>query len=262
MSTPGIYIAYTYRLRIVLFRASKMGNASSLRHHIETAEKTGVIQLSKSNLRDLPKDLIQISQQIRTLDLNTNRIQRLNESISCFKNLKILNLNHNKLKLISGSIGYLDKLETFLLENNLLETLPNEIGRLSNLKTLNLSGNSFRSFPIQVCSLKNLEMLDLSNNVIESIPDEVGNSQVSELNLNNNKLRKLNDSLIKCPKLKILRLDNNQLELSAITRPILADSKICLLSVENNPFTLKQLQERDGYEQYSERYTSTKRKMI
>lgn len=239
-----------------------MGNASSLKHHIETAEKTGVIQLSKSNLRDIPKDLLQISQQIRTLDLNTNRLQRLSDSISSFKNLKILNLNHNKLKFVSAHLGQLEKLESLLLEDNLLETLPNELGRLSNLKTLNLSRNSFRTFPLPVCSLKSLELLDLSHNEIESIPDEVGASQASEINLNNNKLKKLNDSLTKCAKLKILRLDNNQVELAAFTKPILTESKICLLSVENNPFTLKQLQDKDGFEEYSKRYTSTKRKMI
>jgi Leucine-rich repeat (LRR) protein len=114
----------------------------------------------------------------------------------------------------------------------------------------------------QDCASKNLELLNLACNEIESIPDEVGQSQVNEINLNQNKLRKLNDSLVKCPKLKVLRLDNNMLEVTAITKPILADSKICLLSVENNLFTLEQLQERDGYDQYSERYTSTKRKLI
>lgn len=239
-----------------------MGNASSLKHHMETAEKTGVIQLSRSNLRDIPKDLLQISQQIRTLDLNTNRLQRLSESISSFRNLKILNLSHNKLKLVSGALGQLEKLESLLLEDNLLETLPSEFGRLSNLKTLNISKNSFKTFPLPVCSLKSLELLDVSHNEIESIPDEIGSSQANEINLNSNKLKRLNDSLTKCPKLKILRLDDNQVELAAFTKSILAESKICLLSVENNPFTLKQLQDKDGFEEYSKRYTSTKRKMI
>uniref|UniRef100_A0A6G1SE93 Leucine-rich repeat-containing protein 57 n=1 Tax=Aceria tosichella TaxID=561515 RepID=A0A6G1SE93_9ACAR len=239
-----------------------MGNASSLKHHVETAEKTGVIQLSKSNLREIPKDLGQISHLLRTLDLNTNRLVQIGDNISAFKNLKLLNLSHNKLKYVSASIGNLTKLETLILEDNLLEALPNELERLASLKTLNLSSNKFKIFPRQVCTLKNLELVDLSRNEIEFIPDQVSQSQASEINLNQNKLRSLNDSLVQCQKLKILRLDNNMLEVTAITKPILADSKICLLSVENNLFTLKQLQERDGYEQYSERYTSTKRKLI
>lgn len=239
-----------------------MGNASSLKHHIETAEKTGVIQLSKSNLREIPKDLVQISQSLRTLDLNTNRLQQLGDGIGTFKNLKILNLSHNKLRHISAAIGQLVKLETLLLENNLLEALPQELNRLSSLKTLNLSTNSLTQFPIQICALKNLELVDLSRNAISALPNEIGQLNANEINLNNNKLTKLNDSLAECSRLKVLRLDNNQLDLLAFTKPILAQSKICLLSLENNLFTLKQLQERDGYDQYSERYTSTKRKLM
>lgn len=247
-------------LHIILYR--KMGNASSLKHHVETAEKTGVITLSKSNLREIPKDLQQISHLLRTLDLSTNRLQQLGESIDSFKNLKLLNLSHNKIKIVSALIGQLVKLETLLLQENLLEILPNEICRLSSLKTLNLSSNKFKRFPKQVCALKSLELLDLSQNEVDSIPDEIGQCNANEINLNSNKIKKLNDSLIECAKLKILRLDNNLVELSSITKSILADSKICLLSLENNPFTLKQLQERDGFDQYSERYTSTKRKLI
>jgi len=208
------------------------------------------------------KDLVQISHLLRTLDLNSNRIQQLGDSIQSFKNLKILNLSHNKLTLISGSIGQLTKLESLLLQDNLLASLPAQLTALSLLKTLDLSSNRFCQFPKQVCSLPNLEHLDLSTNQIDAIPDEVAHCNATEINLNGNKIRLLNEALTRSPRLKILRLDNNQVELASITRAILADSKICLLSVENNPFTLKQLQERDGYEQYSDRYTSTKRKLI
>ena len=239
-----------------------MGNASSLKHHVETAEKTGVIQLSKSNLREIPKDLLHISHLLRTLDLSNNRLQQVSDNIGTFKNLKILILSHNKLRFISASIDQLSKLETLQLEDNLLEILPNELAQLSSIKTLNLSRNKFIKFPTQVNSLKNLELLDLSFNEIDSIPNDIGQNNANEINLNNNRLKVLNDYLMNCPKLKILRLDNNQIEVSALTRPILADSKICLLSLENNLFTFKQLQERDGYEEYGKRYTSTKRKLI
>lgn len=239
-----------------------MGNASSLKHHVETAEKTGVIQLSKSNLRDLPRDLLSISDKLRTLDLNTNRLQQIGDNIATFKNLKILNLGHNKIRLLSSSIGLLTRLESLILEDNQLEQLPNELSKLESLKTLNLSTNKFRTFPVQTIQLKNLELLDLSNNQISAIPNEIGQCNATEINLNNNKLTRLHDSLANCQRLKVLRFDNNQVELSSVTRPILADSKICLLSYEKNPFILKQLQDRDGYEEYSSRFTSTKRKMI
>lgn len=239
-----------------------MGNASSLRNHVENAEKTGVIQLSKSNLRTIPHEIIRISHLLRTIDLSYNRLQELGDNIASCAILKILKLNDNKLKVISSKIGQLEKLEILHLERNLLEHLPNELSELNNLKVLNLYQNKFKVFPKQVLSLRSLEMLDLSQNQIDFIPDEIGQCNAAEINLNNNRISKLNDALKDCAKLKILRLDNNQVELTSISKPILADSKICLMSLENNPFTLKQLQERDGYDQYSERFTSTKRKLM
>lgn len=239
-----------------------MGNASSLRHHIETAERTGVIQLAKTNLRDIPKDLLPICDRLRTLDLSRNRFQKLNDNIGLFINLKVLNLSINKIQTISPAIAKLAKLETLQLDGNLLTELPSDIKDLTSLKTLNLSQNNFTRFPSQVCQLPNLEVLDLSINSIVHIPDEIKNCTAIEINLNSNRLTSLSEGLTLCPRLKVFRSDNNSIELSSITRPILADSKICLLSVENNPFTMKQLQSRDGYEEYSERYTSTKRKMF
>lgn len=239
-----------------------MGNANRLRHHVETAEKTGVIQLSETNLRDIPRDLAKISHLLRTLDLSSNRLQQLNDNIATYKNLKILKLSQNKIGYIAAGISQLTKLETLMLDNNVLEALPNEFAQLSALKKLDLSHNKFSIFPSQVCRLESLEFLDLSHNEIASIPDEIGQSRASEINLSANKLTKLNDNLKNCPELKILRVDSNQIGLTSITRPILAESKICLFSTGDNPFTLKQLQERDGYDEYSERYTSTKKKIF
>lgn len=240
----------------------EMGNASSLKHHLETAEKTGVIQLSKANLKELPKDLLAIAGNLRTLDLNNNRLQQVSDSIGLFKSLKILNFSYNRIKTVSAHVADLSKLETFLISNNLVEDLPMAMAKLDALKTVNLANNRLRSFPIALCTLKSLEFLDLSSNEIESLPDQIGSCNANEINLNNNKIRELKEALTKCARLKILRLDNNQVDLGSITRPILADSKLCLLSVENNPFTLKQLQDKAGYEDYIERYTSTKRKMF
>lgn len=239
-----------------------MGNATSIKHHVETAEKTGVLQLSKSNLREIPKDLLEISKPLRTLDLSFNRLRQMDDNFNSFENLKILKLGNNRIKFISQTVDKLVKLETLLIDNNFIEFLPDSIEKFANLKTLNLSSNRFKMFPKQVCELKNIELLDLSMNEIDSIPDDIGRCNANEINLNNNKLNKLNDHLKDCPKLKILRLDYNGLELKSLTKPILAESKICLLSLEGVPFTLKQMQELDGYEQYMERYTSTKRKLM
>lgn len=52
-----------------------------------------------------------------------------------------------------------------------------------------------------------------------------------------------------CPRLKVLRLEENCLELSSIPLSILKDSQVSLFSVEGNLFEVKKLRDLDGYEQ-------------
>ncbi|KAF4017344.1 hypothetical protein G4228_008797 [Cervus hanglu yarkandensis] len=63
-----------------------------------------------------------------------------------------------------------------------------------------------------------------------------------------------------CPRLKVLRLEENCLELSMLPQSILSDSQICLLAVEGNLFEIKKLRELEGYDKYMERFTATKKK--
>lgn len=51
-----------------------------------------------------------------------------------------------------------------------------------------------------------------------------------------------------CPRLKVLRLEENCLELSSIPLPILKDSQVSLFSVEGNLFEVKSLRDLDGYD--------------
>lgn len=51
-----------------------------------------------------------------------------------------------------------------------------------------------------------------------------------------------------CPRLKVLRLEENCLELSMLPQSILSDSQICLLAVEGNLFEIKKLRELEGYD--------------
>lgn len=51
-----------------------------------------------------------------------------------------------------------------------------------------------------------------------------------------------------CPRLKVLRLEENCLELSSIPPSILGDSQVSLLSVEGNLFEVKDLRDLEGYD--------------
>ena len=62
-------------------------------------------------------------------------------------------------------------------------------------------------------------------------------------------VRRLSDEVAKCPRLKVLRLEENCLELSAFSPAILRDSNISLLALDGNLFDTKQFRDLEGYDQ-------------
>ncbi|EHB10346.1 Leucine-rich repeat-containing protein 57 [Heterocephalus glaber] len=237
-----------------------MGN-SALRAHVETAQKTGVFQLKDRGLTEFPAELQKLTSNLRTIDLSNNKIENLPPVvIGKFILLKSLSLNSNKLTVLPDELCNLKKLETLSLNNNHLRELPSTFGQLSALKTLSLSGNQLGALPRQLCGLRHLDVVDLSKNQIRSIPDLVEELQVIELNLNQNQISQISVKISCCPHLKVLRLEENCLELSMLPQSILSDSQICLLAVEGNLFEIKKLRELEGYDKYMERFTATKKK--
>lgn len=177
-------------------------------------------------------------------------------------------------------MSQLKKLETLSLNGNRIQMLPPSLGQLKALRTLSLSGNQISEFPSGLGSLRNLDLLDLSRNKIQTVPLEVSELQAIEINLNQNQVvessassasvcrtdvlqqRKspvvrllllqisiLSPEISKCPRLKVLRLEENCLELSSIPLSILKDSQVSLFSVEGNLFEVKKLRDLDGYDQ-------------
>ncbi|KAM8737782.1 leucine-rich repeat-containing protein 57 isoform 1-T5 [Acanthopagrus schlegelii] len=236
-----------------------MGN-SALKSHLETSQKTGVFQLTAKGLQEFPEELQRLTTNLRTVDLSGNKIEVLPASIGNFLQLKSLTLNSNKLTCIPSEISKLKKLETLSLNGNRIQQLPPTLGQLKALRTLNLSGNQFSEFPSGLGTLRHLDLLDLSRNQIQNVPAEVSELQAIEINLNQNQISVLSAEVATCPRLKVLRLEENCLELSSIPMSILRDSQVSLFSVEGNLFEVKSLRDLEGYDKYMERFTATKKK--
>ncbi|KAG8126117.1 hypothetical protein E2320_021368 [Naja naja] len=207
-----------------------MGN-SALKAHLETAQKTGVFQLTGKGLSEFPEDLQKLASNLRTIDLSNNKLESLPPFIGKFSVLKSLALNHNRLTA-------LDNLQ---------------------LKTLSLSGNKLQTIPVQLCSLHHIDVVDLSRNQIQNIPDTIGELQAIELNLNQNQISQISSQISRCPRLKVLRLEENCLELSVLPQSILSDSQISLLAAEGNLFEIKKLRELDGYDKIAMNLLSNSR---
>ncbi|KAI5101958.1 leucine-rich repeat-containing protein 57 [Silurus meridionalis] len=245
-----------------------MGN-SALKAHLETSEKTGVFQLTGKNLQEFPEELQRLTGNLRTVDLSNNKIETLPAFIGNFQQMKSLTISNNRLTNLPAEMGKLKKLETLMLNGNQLTQLPASFSQLKALRTLSLSANQFREFPSNLGSLRQLDLLDLSKNHIQAVPPEVSELQAIEINLNQNQvttdtdvfqISALSPEVSRCPRLKVLRLQENCLELSSIPSSILTHSNVALLSIEGNLFEVKKLRDLEGYDQYMERFTATKKK--
>ncbi|KOB68881.1 Leucine-rich repeat-containing protein 57 [Operophtera brumata] len=238
-----------------------MGN-SSVKQHYETASKTGVLQLSDYKLKEVPPEVLNLSEILRNLDLSKNRISALPDDISRLKHLKLFNLDTNKLHTLPNSIVNMKKLEVLNISNNLVTALPLSFSNLSNLKQVYLNNNNLVFFPLQLLGLPNLEVVELSNNKITVIPTGMSDFHATELNLSQNQLSQISEDMHKAPRLKILRLEENCLTLDAIRPSLLRDSKLHTLNLDGNLFESKQLVSVEGYNEYTERYTAIKKKMF
>ncbi|KAG7460355.1 leucine-rich repeat-containing protein 57 [Solea senegalensis] len=236
-----------------------MGN-SALKSHLETSQKTGVFQLTGKGLQEVPEELQRLTSNLRTVDLSGNRIEVLPVSIGNFLQLKSLTLNCNRLTSVPSEIGKLKKLETLSLNGNRIQQLPSALGQLKSLRTLSLAGNQIAEFPSGLSTLRQLDLLDLSRNQIHIVPPEVSELQAIEINLNQNQISVVSAEVSLCPRLKVLRLEENCLDLTSIPESILKESQVSLFSVEGNLFEVKQLRDLDGYDKYMERFTATKKK--
>lgn len=218
--------------------------------------------MSNSKLSEFPVDIAKLADVLRTLNLSDNKISELPAFVGNFEQLKQLTLNNNRIAQLPVEIGHIGKLETLSLNCNRLCSLLPSFNKLNNLRTLSLSANNFSEFPLILCQLRNLEVLDLSRNKICNLPDGVQQLNAVEVNLNQNQMSAISEDIVECPRLKILRLEENCLNLTAFSPKILKESSLTLLAVDGNLFEMKSLHQLEGYDAYMERYTATKKKMF
>jgi len=237
-----------------------MGNGTSktINNHLQNAQKTGVCQLTQMQIKEVPEKLFLLKQNLRVLDLSSNQIEIVPEAIGGFIQMKSLCMDKNLLTSLPKSIGNLKKLESLSVSFNIIRSIPSTISGLKNLVTVNLSCNKLTNYPNELNQLKKLDAVDLHGNSIKVIPDGIKSCSALEINLNKNQISKIPEALAECPRLKVFRFEENNVD--KFPSNILINSKISLIKFDGNLFTAKQFQNLDGHDKYMERYTATKRK--
>ncbi|MCP4438786.1 MAG: hypothetical protein GY810_07565 [Aureispira sp.] len=200
------------------------------------------LHLGDNQFKVLPKSFNQL-QKLKKLDLGTNQFSTLPDSLKQLGNLKELELRGNPFGSIPESIGDLVELEkmSISLESNKESILPASIGNLRKLTNLNLREIQIADFPESIGQLQNLIELNLDWLAVRSMPktvaqfryikkldlsgvfyqeeeqiltlDWLGNwTQIITLNLPENKIKQLPESIGQLVNLKNLNLSRNPIE--------------------------------------------------
>lgn len=119
---------------------------------------------------------------------------------------------------------------------------------LKQLKNVNLSHNQLKEFPLFLCQLVQVDFVDLSANQITLIPDGVDVISAVEISLNQNQISVLPESLARCKRLKVLRLEENCISTGGLPPAILRDSSISLLCLEGNVMSMREFKDLPDYE--------------
>ncbi|TKY54510.1 Plant intracellular Ras-group-related LRR protein 6 [Spatholobus suberectus] len=196
------------------------------------------LDLSNNNLQNIPESLTARLLNMVVLDVHSNQLRSLPNSIGCLSKLKVLNVsgnlieylpktiencrsleelnaNFNKLSQLPDTIGFeLLNLKKLSVNSNKLVFLPRSTSHLTALKVLDARLNCLRSLPEDLENLINLETLNVSQNFqyLDSLPYSVGLLlSLVELDVSYNKIRALPDSIGCLKKLQKLSVEGNPL---------------------------------------------------
>lgn len=148
----------------------------------------------------LAQDEFLEAERIETLDLASNYIRSLNNSLLPLKNMRICNfsrnlltefslneirdlkllrvvdLSHNKIEKLTGRMENIVEPDSFIyelrLEHNLLKSLDGAMMGLNKLRVLSLSHNLLKWIsPDDLIGLEELEFLDVSHNNLQTLEE-------------------------------------------------------------------------------------------
>uniref|UniRef100_A0A671Y040 Protein scribble homolog n=1 Tax=Sparus aurata TaxID=8175 RepID=A0A671Y040_SPAAU len=154
-------------------------------------------------------------------------------SLSFLVKLEQLDLGSNELEVLPDTLGALPNLRELWLDRNQLSSLPPELGNLRRLVCLDVSENRLEELPSELNGLLALTDLLLTQNLLEVVPDSIGClKQLSILKVDQNRLTDLTDSIGECENLTELVLTENLLQ--SLPRSLGKLKKLTNLNVDRN----------------------------
>uniref|UniRef100_A0A673CKN6 Protein scribble homolog n=1 Tax=Sphaeramia orbicularis TaxID=375764 RepID=A0A673CKN6_9TELE len=194
------------------------------------------LALNDVSLQDLPTDIgkyVHGQNGTYLCDLMPVLFMCLFRSLSFLVKLEQLDLGSNELEVLPDTLGALPNLRELWLDRNQLSSLPPELGNLRRLVCLDVSENRLEELPSELNGLLALTDLLLTQNLLEVIPDSIGClKQLSILKVDQNRLAHLTDSIGECENLTELVLTENLLQ--SLPRSLGKLKKLTNLNVDRN----------------------------
>ncbi|GKV20426.1 hypothetical protein SLEP1_g30554 [Rubroshorea leprosula] len=181
------------------------------RRCIEEEERLEIVDLSGMSLEFLPNPTLNLA-TICKLDLSNNNLQSIPESLTArLLNVVVLDVHSNQLKCLPNSMGCLSKLKVLNVSGNLLQSLPKTIENCRHLEELNCNFNKLSKLPDNIgYELVNLKKLTINSNKLVFLPQSVAHlTSLRVLDARLNCLRSLPQDLENLINLEVLNVSQN-----------------------------------------------------
>lgn len=177
-------------------------------------ELLNFLEISSCDIEELSEKISSLS-SLANLILSSNKIQSLPQSFCTLAHLKVLDLSYNQIDVLPDRFGELTSLQSLNINNNKLSEFPQSFSSLSRLSSLNISNNAFKVVPKVLFEIQpnHITELTASHNVIEYVDDGFENLEALKiLDLSENKILELPQSIASCSKLKQANYKGNPLK--------------------------------------------------
>ena len=219
-----------------------------------------LLDMSGNNINEIDGNLIKGLSSLVELDLSKNKIRYIPNNIQFLTFLEVLRISNNQLLEIPEELGVLTRLKKLFLNENSLQFLPrNLFSKIVGLEEIYLYKNQLEDICDSSSSIfdnmKHLKFLDIHSNhltifniftempILDSLLLSYNQLQhingldkcynLTNLDLNNNKISEFPSDILKLKKLSTLNLQNN--DLNSIPNTLGLMNNLIRLNIEGNP---------------------------
>ncbi|GAA0734060.1 hypothetical protein GCM10009430_48840 [Aquimarina litoralis] len=170
------------------------------------------LSLESNSITEIPKQIEDLSNNLRTLNLGANLIEAIPEEFFSLRKLVEFRIYTNQLTEIPVSIESLKELRELSISNNTLEEVPSELFNLTELNVLFMNNIGLTEIPEEITKLSKLTALGVSSNPIGTISEHILSLQsLTSLDMYNTNLTSIPSDIVKLTNLVRLQLSGNML---------------------------------------------------